>query len=85
MRLGDHDIVIRCESEADKMETLALMKELNMRNEKSRWIDIMVGDMLAQACEKCNAFYPFAYTGGGHRYCPNCGRRMFDYANKTRE
>ena len=42
------------------------------------WIDIMVGDMPAQACDRCNTFYPLAYTGGGHKYCPNCGRRMVE-------
>jgi hypothetical protein len=40
------------------------------------WIDIMVGDMPAQACDQCNTFYPLAYTGGGHKYCPNCGIKM---------
>lgn len=40
------------------------------------WIDIMVGDMPAQACDRCNTFYPLAYTGGGHKYCPNCGANM---------
>lgn len=40
------------------------------------WIDIMVGDMQAQACDQCKTFYPLAYTGGGHRFCPNCGARM---------
>lgn len=41
-----------------------------------RWVDIMVGDMPAQACDKCNTFYPLAYTGGGHKYCPSCGAKM---------
>jgi len=40
------------------------------------WIDIMVEDMPAQACDQCNTFYPLAYTGGGHKYCPNCGAKM---------
>ncbi len=40
------------------------------------WIDIMVGDVPAQACDQCNTFYPLAYTGGGHNYCPNCGLKM---------
>ncbi len=40
------------------------------------WIDIMVGDMPAQACDQCKTFYPLAYTGGGHKYCPNCGAKM---------
>ena len=42
------------------------------------WIDIMVGDMPAQACDRCNTFYPLAYTGGGHKYCPNCGAKMIE-------
>ncbi|MGJ0566838.1 hypothetical protein ACR73B_17095 [Enterococcus innesii] len=42
------------------------------------WIDIMVGDMPAQACDRCNTFYPLSYTGGGHRYCPNCGAKMIE-------
>ena len=42
------------------------------------WIDIMVGDMPAQACDRCNTFYPLAYTGGGHKYCPNCGAKMVE-------
>ena len=42
------------------------------------WIDIMVGDMPAQACDQCNTFYPLAYTGGGHKCCPSCGSRMVE-------
>jgi Zn finger protein HypA/HybF involved in hydrogenase expression len=45
-------------------------------NKTGHWIDIMVGDMPAQACDQCNTFYPLAYTGGGHKYCPNCGIKM---------
>lgn len=43
---------------------------------RGKWLDIMVGEMPAQACNQCNTFYPLAYTGGGHRYCPSCGARM---------
>ena len=42
------------------------------------WIDIMVGDMPAQACDQCKTFYPLSYTGGGHNYCPSCGSRMVE-------
>lgn len=60
---------------------LAALKNLpsvNPQPKTGKWIDIMVGDMPAQACAQCNTFYPLAYTGGGHKYCPNCGCRMVE-------
>lgn len=42
------------------------------------WLDVMVGDMQAQACDQCKTFYPLEYTGGGHKYCPNCGAKMIE-------
>ena len=46
-----------------------------------RWIDAEIqlesgGSMPIQACSLCKTFYPLSYTGGGHRFCPNCGARM---------
>ena len=48
---------------------------------KGEWIDLEIpledgGSMPAQACNLCKTFYPLAYTGGGHNFCPNCGARM---------
>ena len=45
------------------------------------WIDAEIplesgGAMPIQACSLCKTFYPLAYTGGGHRFCPNCGAQM---------
>lgn len=57
----------------DRIKSLPPVKPTR---KKGKWIDIMVGDMPAQACDQCNTFYPLAYTGGGHRYCPNCGAEM---------
>ena len=54
------------------------MPSVNAQPKTGHWIDIMVGDMPAQACDQCNTFYPLAYTGGGHKYCPNCGCRMVE-------
>lgn len=50
------------------------------------WIDAEIplecgGSMPIQVCNLCKTFYPLAYTGGGHRFCPNCGARMKGAAN----
>lgn len=45
-----------------------------------KWIDAAIpndnGDLLVQVCDQCNTFFPLAYTGGGHNFCPNCGADM---------
>ena len=48
---------------------------------QGKWIDAEIllesgGSMPIQACNLCKTFYPLAYTGGGHRFCPNCGADM---------
>lgn len=48
---------------------------------RGEWIDAEIplesgGSMPIQVCNLCKTFYPLAYTGGGHRFCPNCGARM---------
>ena len=48
---------------------------------QGEWIDAEIplesgGSMPIQACNLCKTFYPLEYTGGGHRFCPNCGARM---------
>ena len=48
---------------------------------QGKWIDAEIplesgGSMPIQVCNLCKTFYPLAYTGGGHRFCPNCGARM---------
>ena len=48
---------------------------------QGEWIDAEIplesGDtMPIQVCNLCKTFYPLVYTGGGHRFCPNCGARM---------
>jgi hypothetical protein len=59
-------------------EEVKALPSVNPQPKTGKWIDIMVGDMPAQACDQCNTFYPLAYTGGGHKYCPNCGCRMVE-------
>ena len=41
-----------------------------------KWFDAMVGELPVQVCDQCITFFPLAYTGGGHHYCPNCGAKM---------
>ena len=47
---------------------------------KGHWIDAVIpndnGGLPVQVCDQCNAFFPLAYTGGGHSFCPNCGADM---------
>lgn len=48
---------------------------------QGEWTDAEIplesgGSMPIQVCNLCKTFYPLAYTGGGHRFCPNCGARM---------
>ena len=49
--------------------------------QQGEWIDAEIplecgGSMPIQVCNLCKTFYPLAYTGGGHRFCPNCGADM---------
>lgn len=55
---------------------IAAVMNYSAKAEYGEWIDGAVGDMPVQVCSKCNTFFPLAYTGGGHRYCPNCGKPM---------
>jgi hypothetical protein len=41
-----------------------------------KWFDAMIGELPVQVCDQCSTFFPLAYTGGGHHYCPNCGAKM---------
>lgn len=47
---------------------------------RGEWIDAEIrhedGVLPIQVCSECKTFYPLEYTGGGHRFCPNCGADM---------
>lgn len=62
----------------DEIEEIKGLPSAQPERKRGKWLDIMVGEMPAQACNQCNTFYPLAYTGGGHRYCPNCGAKMYE-------
>lgn len=63
--------------EAVKMAIDALNKP---ERNTGKWIDAVIpndnGDLLIQVCDQCNTFFPLAYTGGWHHFCPNCGAKM---------
>ena len=67
---------LKLDDGAALQESVNQLPSVTPQQKMGRWIDITVGDMPAQACDQCNTFYPLAYTGGGHKYCPNCGAKM---------
>lgn len=79
------DVVARTEYEelikTKVDEVVEHLKEQIPERKTGEWIDLEIpledgGSMPAQACNRCKTFYPLAYTGGGHNFCPNCGARM---------
>ena len=68
----------------DKNETAERIRKIpsiDIEPKRGEWIDAEIplecgGSMPIQVCNLCKTFYPLAYTGGGHRFCPNCGARM---------
>lgn len=90
MRLIDADTLIeKCGewyteegSEEGYIGTLKqlLDKQPTIEPKQGKWIDAEIrhedGVLPIQVCSECKTFYPLEYTGGGHRFCPNCGARM---------
>ena len=66
----------------DKAYIIGTLEEVPSADRpQGEWVDAEIplesGDtMPIQVCNLCKTFYPLAYTGGGHRFCPNCGARM---------
>ena len=63
------------------LEDMDMLMGMLADRPQGEWIDAEIplesgGSMPIQACNLCKTFYPLAYTGGGHRFCPNCGARM---------
>lgn len=63
------------------------LEEAKQERKTGRWIDAVIpndnGGLPVQVCDQCNTFFPLAYTGGGHRYCPNCGAYMGGEQDET--
>ena len=67
----------------DEMAEYRAIEELpsvEPERKKGKWIDAVLpndnGGLPVQVCDQCNTFFPLAYTGGGHRFCPKCGAKM---------
>ena len=72
--------IYRVQMNSSGMPNFATAVEIADRPQ-GEWIDAELplesgGSMPIQVCNLCKTFYPLAYTGGGHRFCPNCGARM---------
>ena len=68
------------ESGKKVIEYLEQLPSAQPERKKGRWIDAVLpndsGGLQVQVCDQCNTFFPLAYTGGGHNFCPNCGADM---------
>ena len=61
-------------------DRLMALPTIEPERKKGKWIDAVLpndsGGLQVQVCDQCNTFFPLAYTGGGHNFCPNCGANM---------
>ena len=61
-------------------QTVKEQPTIEPERKTGKWIDAVIpndnGGLPVQVCDQCNTFFPLAYTGGGHRFCPNCGADM---------
>ena len=65
----------------DKAYVIGTLEEVpTVEPKRGKWIDAEIrhedGVLPIQVCSECKTFYPLEYTGGGHRFCPNCGAKM---------
>ena len=75
---------IKFDTEKDENRFIHLVRDIAPSAQperiRGRWIDAVIpndnGGLPVQVCDQCNTFFPLAYTGGGHRFCPNCGADM---------
>jgi hypothetical protein len=67
-------------SPCDVYGLIEILPSAEPERKKGKWIDAVIpndnGGLPVQVCDQCNTFFPLAYTGGGHRFCPNCGADM---------
>ena len=72
------------ESAVDEIEALPSAQP---EQQEGQWIDAVIpndnGGLPVQVCDQCNTFFPLAYTGGGHSFCPHCGARMVQKGGKN--
>ena len=81
MKLPSVDAVSLEEFEQMRFLADKSMEMVGEDRPKGEWLDCAIpledgGSMPIQVCSLCKTFYPLAFTGGGHRFCPNCGASM---------
>ena len=51
-----------------------------VKRKTGKWLDAVLpndnGGLPVEVCDQCNTFFPLAFTGGGLKFCPNCGADM---------
>ena len=72
------DAILKCNKEM--RIALKNMPSAESERKTGKWTDAVLpndnGGLPVQVCDQCNTFFPLAYTGGGHRFCPSCGAKM---------
>lgn len=65
---------------SDAWARIDALPSVTPKRKCGKWIDAVIpndnGGLPVQVCDQCNTFFPLAYTGGGHRFCPSCGAKM---------
>lgn len=69
-----------CGIPCDEVKAIKQLPSVEPERMKGKWIDAVLpndsGGLPVQVCDQCNTFFPLAYTGGGHNFCPYCGADM---------
>ena len=59
---------------------VAALPSVTPKRKKGKWLDAVLpndnGGLPVEVCDQCNTFFPLAFTGGGLKFCPNCGADM---------
>jgi hypothetical protein len=62
------------------IEYVKTIPSVTPERKMGKWLDAVLpndnGGLPVEVCDQCNTFFPLAFTGGGLKFCPNCGADM---------